>query len=375
MGSLSLERCLMRPGESERARRSIVADDSYRVGIVGATGIGARYPDDPPPPFKNRVINSHVASLALVPRVEVVGVCDLAPELLDRFTESWSERWPNANTYTDYKQMLAAEKLDILAVATSEHRHADITVDGARAGVKGVFCEKPLATSMEDADRMIAACEENGVVLISGHTRRWRLLYHVVRDAVRAGAIGPLCTMVATLGGSRGMLFREGTHIIDAMCFLAESEPAQVFANVAEGYEDWDRYKGRGGKHPEDPALSGFILFRNGIRALYSGTRNSFLTVALQLSGPDGQIYFGLNDQAAKLLTRDPSTGDLVSRKLMPKQYQVFGLVAAYEELIDIIERSGPSVSPAREGRRTVQIMEGFLNSQQAGSRLVDVPA
>ena len=98
--------------------------------------------------------------------------------------------------------MLAREDLDILVVATSEHRHADITVDGARAGVKAVFCEKPLATSMEDADRMIEACEENGVVLISGHTRRWRRIYHTVRDA---------------------------------MCFFAESEPAQVFANVEEG--------------------------------------------------------------------------------------------------------------------------------------------
>ena len=59
----------------------------------------------------------------------------------------------------------------------------------------------------------------------------------------------------------------------------------------------------------------------------------------------------------------------------MPKRYQIFDLVAAYEELIDIIENGGPSVSPARDGRQTVQIMEGFLNSQQAGCRLLDVPA
>ena len=352
-----------------------MASKSYRVGIVGATGIGVRRPDAPPAPFKSEIINSHASGLALTPRVEVVGICDLAPELLDQFKESWGERWPDASTYTDYKEMLATEDLDILTVATSEHRHADITVDGARAGVKGIFCEKPLATSMEDADRMIQACEENGVVLISGHTRRWRLIYHTVRDAVRAGAIGALGTMVATLGGRRGMIFREGTHIIDAMCFLAESEPVQVFANLEEGFEDWDRYKGVGGSSPNDPGASGFIMFRNGVRALYCGTKNSFKTATLQLSGPEGQIYFGLNEHAAKLLTRDPATGELISRSLRPKSYQVFGLVAAFEELIDIIERDGPSVSPASEGRKTVQIMEGFLLSQQSGCRLVDVPA
>ena len=348
---------------------------TYRVGIVGATGIAAQRPDDPPAPFKNEIVNSHAACLALMPRVEIVGICDLVPELLDKFKQSWGERWPNANTYTDYKVMLAKDELDILIVATSEHRHADITVDGAGAGVKGIFVEKPLATSMEDANRMIRACEENGVALISGHTRRWRRLYHTVRDAIRSGAIGPLGTIVATNGGKRALLFREGTHVFDAICFFAESEPVQVFAKMEEGFEHWDRYKGVGGSSPDDPGASGFILFRNGVRALYCGTKNSFTNNTLLLSGPEGQLYFSLNDRSAKLLTRDLETGELVSRTLISRDYQVHALVAALEELIGIIENGGASVSPAREGRNVVQIMEGFLDSQQAGCRLVDVPA
>ena len=353
----------------------MLADKTYRAGIVGTLGIAARHPGNPLAPFGNEIVNSHIACLALVPRVELVGICDLAADRLDEFTESWGGRWPDTNTYTDYREMLDKEELDILTVATSEHRHADITVDGARAGVKGIFCEKPLATSIEDADRMIQACEANGVVLISGHTRRWRPLYHIVRDAIHDGAIGPLATMAATLGGPVAQLFRGGTHMIDAMCFFAESEPVQVFANVEEGYEDWDRYKGRGGVYPEDPGLSGLILYQNGIRALYCGTKDSFKTATLQLSGPEGQIYFGVNDHAATLLTRDPSTGEPVRRKLVPRQYQVFGMGAAFEKLIDIIEKGGSSVSSARDGRMTVQNMEEFLNSQQAGGRLIDVPA
>ena len=233
-----------------------------------------------------------------------------------------------------------------------------------------------MATSMEDADDMIQACEENGVVLIAGYTRRWRTLYHTVREAIRSGAIGPLRSMAATMGGNRGKLFFHGTHIIDSMCFFAESEPVQVFANLEEGYDDWDRYKGAGGRGSlKDPGASGFILFRNGVRALYCGTKNSFENNALQLSGPDGQIYFNLNDRAAKLLTRHAATGDLISRSLMPKEYQGHGMVAGFEELIDLIENGGDGVSPGREGRKTVQIMQGFLDSQQAGCRLVDVPS
>ena len=128
----------------------------YRVGIVGATWIAVRKTPDPPPPFDKDIGDaisiSHASTLAAMPNLELVAVCDLLPELLDDFKTTWADELPDANTYTDHREMLAAEKLDILVVATSDNRHADIVVDGAEAGVRGILCEKPLATSLEDAD-------------------------------------------------------------------------------------------------------------------------------------------------------------------------------------------------------------------------------
>ena len=211
---------------------------TYRVGIVGARDIVGRAPGPAPPPFRNEIILSHVASLALIPSAELAAVCRLDPTLHTQFESDWGGRWPSARLYTDYKEMLAQEDRDLLGVATPDNYHADITVDAANAGVKGIFCEKPLATRMEDADRMIRACEDNGAVLSVDHTRRWSALHHKVRDTVRSGAIGPLSTIEATLGGARAMLFRNGTHIIDSVCFYAESEPVQVFAHLEKGYDD-----------------------------------------------------------------------------------------------------------------------------------------
>ena len=59
---------------------------------------------------------------------------------------------------------------------------------------------------------------------------------------------------------------------------------------------------------------------------------------------------------------------------LVPAHYKVEGIEAGYRELIGLIEKGGTAVSPAREARKTVQIMMGFLKSHQQGSRLVDVP-
>ena len=168
-----------------------MGNSRYRVGIVGATWIAVRKTPAPPPPFANNIGNaislSHASTLAALPNMELVAVCDLVPELLDDFKSNWADDLPDANTYTDYREMLANENLDIIVVATSDNRHTDIVVDGAESGVKGILCEKPLATSLEDADRMIRVCEERGVPLHVNHNRRWNPLMHMVRDEIRSG--------------------------------------------------------------------------------------------------------------------------------------------------------------------------------------------
>ena len=353
-----------------------MASKTYRVGIIGGRDIAVGASKEAPtPPLRDEMYFSHTASLALMPRVEIVGFCDHHPELLDEIRGNWGSRWPDASYYTDYREMLAKENLDILTVATPDTLHAAMTIDGANAGVKGILCEKPMATSLEDADSMIQTCEEKGVTLSIGHNRRWSPLYHRVRDEIRSGSIGQLGTIVATLGGPRAMLVRNGTHMIDTICFFAESEPTRVFARLEEGYEGWDRYRGDGGKKAEsEPGASGFILFNNGVRALYGGTKNTFEMFSLQLSGPDGEIY--VNDRTAHLTTGDRrDLGEGRHQPLLPGQYQVHGMSAAYEELIDNIESGGAILDSAREARKVLKIIEAFLKSQQEGSRLVDVPS
>ena len=359
-----------------------MGDSRYRVGIVGATWIAVRHTGSPPPPFGNDIGNaisiSHAATLAALPDMELVAVCDLVPELLDDFKVAWTEELPDANTYTDYREMLEREALDILVVATSDNRHADIVVDGANAGVKGILCEKPLATSLEDADRMIRACAERGVPLHVNHNRRWNPLMHSARDEIRSGAIGELGSIVVSHGGPRAMLFRSGTHMIDAICFFADSEPAQVFGVVEAGFEDWDRYRGDGGRLPEnDPSASGVIVFENGVRALYDGSKDTILSSDfIRLRGSDGEISFNLDARGPAVVRKyDDEARVPVTHTLHPNQYQIQGLAATYMEMVEVIEKGGVGVSTAVEARKTLRIMLGFLKSQQEGNRLVDVPS
>ena len=115
---------------------------------------------------------SHTWAIGHVSEIEIAAGCDLDPARVERFRENWGNKWPDARLYGDYREMLESEDLDIVTVATPEHLHAEPTVAAAESGVRAIFCEKPLATSVEDADRMIAACEANGVILSVDYTRR-----------------------------------------------------------------------------------------------------------------------------------------------------------------------------------------------------------
>lgn len=363
----------------------------YRVGIIGLSGITSGAPQPPGPraawqgpkvgpPFGREIIISHAACLALMDNVELVGYCDIVPEMRNRFADTWGSTWPEAKAYDDYRKMLAEADLDILTVGTGDNRHGDMVVDGANAGVKAILCEKPLATTMEDANRMIQACEDNDVPLSVGHTRAWDPIYHKIRDMIRGGAIGPLASIIAIQGGARAMMFRNGTHILHGVTFFADADPTHASGVLEEGFDHWTEYKGDGGKLPaNDPAVSGMIFFENGVRAMYQCNKQTYGSSTLVLSGPEGEISFALN-AGYGILTKEDADGAEVVQVIKPiglvSSYQSMGYVAAYEELIALAEAGGKgrSVGSGQEARRVVQIMTGMLKSHQAGNSLVEVP-
>ena len=357
-----------------------MSERTYRAGVVGLgiVAVGRSMMSPPPPPFGREVMNRHVYTLSNLPNVDLVAVCDIMPQALERYRGLWGEDLPEVRTYTDLGEMLAKEDLDIVGVTTGDHTHAAATVQAANAGVKGIFVEKPLATSLEDADRMIEACEANGVLLNVDHTRRYRPLLHAVRQAIRDGAIGEPGAAVLSNFGHSATLFRNGTHFIDVLCFVVESEPVKVSAVLDEGFDHWDVYRGDGGRtRGNEPGAMATIIFSSGLRASYASTvHRSFQMVKMVVTGSEGHLEFDLGGDSYEVTTNGIGSeyGSGV-KTVVPKSYQTIGIPAGYLELIDMIENGGTSISPAREARKTVQIMMGFLQSHQQGSRLIDVPA
>ncbi len=326
----------------------------YRVGVIGCRGIGAR----------------HASGLVGLTNVELVAACDISQSTLESFKEHWKDEWPNIALYTDHQEMLARENLDIVTVATSDHRHADLVVNAANAGAKGVFCEKPMATSLVDADRMIEAVERNGAILSIDHTRRWQPLWrHTKEEVVGGGAIGPVQYIIGTLSGRRAMLFRNGTHLIDAICYFAESDPEWVVAELEAGYEDYWEYRGDGGHDPKtEPAVSGYIHFANGVRGFYAGGSKTTPAPKFRVEIVGATGYILIDNQKAIIQKGD------TSEAIKPPVWPVEGIPAGVQELVRLVDEGGEPLSSGKDGHKVVEIIIGFLESQRRDNAKVPIP-
>lgn len=344
---------------------------TYTAAIVGLSGIAARRArPDAEGLYPHPMPASHAASYAHHPQTRVIAGCDLKREFLDEFTATWGDVWPEARVYTDFREMLTAQRPDILSVVTSDHAHAQIVVDACRAGVPAIFCEKPIATTLEDADRMIAAAEESGTVLSIDHTRRWRPLWRMARQRLLDGAIGELQTITATMASPRAMLFRNGTHLIDMVRYFAGARPEWVFAALEPGFETYGVYGGDGGRNAAlEPGVQGFIQFENGVRGLVNLHKTGAHPFTIELLGSTGRMLIG-----------DPRGASLyvgaTEERLYPPDAALANIPGGIAEIVRILDGSGETVSSTPdEARDVLAILLGFLKSQVAGNARIEISA
>lgn len=315
---------------------------------------------------------SHASALARIPGARLVAACDTNPARLEAFVRTWGATWPDLRTYRDASAMLAEEAIDALGVCTPDDRHADIVVDAAEHGVRAILCEKPLATSLADADRMVAAVEANGVVFAVDHTRRWDPFYARAKELIAAGRIGPVRSVVATIHGERAMLFRNGTHALDLMCWYAGAPPVRVFARLDPPDFDAGGYRGDGGHDPtSEPGASAYVEFANGVRGHFNGITGRAAFTEWDVLGDAGRIRIGPG--LAELWTLDDATGEIVLRPFPATMLMTGGIQAAWEELFAAPSGTGSTRSTIHDGRQAVALIEAILASHRAGG-LVDVP-
>lgn len=211
--------------------------------------------------------------LTTIDEFELTAVCDTLEANAKKAADE-----TGAKMYTDYDAMLAAQKPDVVAICTPNASHAPQTIAAAKAGVKGVYCEKPMAVEMAEARAMVAACEKAGVALVVNHQRRLGSDLTHARAIIESGAIGEVKLIRANNAGD---VLSDGTHAIDSVLWLAGDVDAkwvfgQVHREVDENMRaqaaEQSRKTGFGVEagyrfgHPVENGGMGVVMLQNDLR-------------------------------------------------------------------------------------------------------------
>lgn len=238
-----------------------------KIGIIGCGGIAN---------------GKHMPSLKVLPNVEMVAFCDIVEEKALKAAKEFGTE--NAKVYTDYKELLNDPEIQVVHVCTPNKSHAHISIDSLYAG-KHVMCEKPMAKTAADAERMVDAAKATGKKLTIGYQHRHKAESTYLKNVIDRGDLGEIYFAKSYAVRRRGTpnwgvflnedeqgggpLIDIGTHSLDLTLSLMNNyNPKMVVGtkykkltdpNCANPWGSWDV-----NQHTVEDSAFGFIVMEDG---------------------------------------------------------------------------------------------------------------
>jgi predicted dehydrogenase len=215
--------------------------DTVRVGVAGLGYWGPNL----------------ARNFAALPECELAWCCDASESARER----WAATFPGTRFTADLDDLLADPDLDAIVLATPVPSHGELAETVLRAG-KHCFVEKPLAQSVADAERAVAAARESGRTLMVGHLLEYHPGVTKLKEIADSGELGPIHYIYSNrlnlgkLRADENALWSLGAHDISVVLHLAQEEPFEIEARgesyMRPGIED---------------VVFGFLRFPSGLAA------------------------------------------------------------------------------------------------------------
>ncbi len=325
-------------------------DQPLRVAIAGCHRMLDRTPAN----------HNWAAAFAAVPETRVVAVFDKGAATRRAFVDCWGE----LAVYDDYPRMLREIQPDLVCIATRQTMHADQIEAAAEAGVRGILCDKPLATTLGEVDRIVAACAGHEIRFAFGLDRRWYAYYRAVSRLLRGGAIGDVRSVVAY-----GLvnLVNHGCHWYDRVLELAGD--AEV--DWVSGWVDPLESEPADSRRRLDPPGRVQIRFVNGVEASLSpaGYVQGF-DPGFDVVGSRGRFAILSDGADTRLWTVADDGRTPVSRPFEPVAH-IPHWPLIVEDLVGAVRERRPTACDVHHARRATEI--GFAahhSHRQGGARV-----
>jgi len=287
--------------------------------VIGLGRIGSRFDEEP----GRDAVWSHVGAYqACADEVRLVGAVE--PRQDNRI--AFGERCPGVPVMETAEALFATVQPDIVSICTPYGSHAAVLDTSLSCdSVKAIWCEKPLAGSLEESERMVAACQSRGVPLVVSHVRRWMPLWQRMADRIRNGDVGDLVSLRVAMPNR---LFSIGSHAIDLALMLGGRAADAVALPIPSLEEDGE------------PAVSALVAFESGASGVVQVTgRKANLVIEAEAFGTQGRLSAREDTGTLQLETFSPSS--------RYAGYETLG--DPVTEVVGDLDSSSPFVAIARE--------------------------
>jgi predicted dehydrogenase len=307
-------------------------------------------------------------------QVELVAVCDINTERANSVAQQYGVK-----AYTNYEELLASSTVEAVSVCTPNYLHAPISVAALNSGVH-VLCEKPMATSEEEAKAMIEAAKANGKKLMIGHNQRFVASHQKARELIEKGEIGKIYSFRTAFGhggpegwsvdGKDSWFFKKdeafigamgdlGVHKTDMLRYILNEEIVEVGAFVESNAKDF--------ANVDDNAVC-VLKTESGIIGTlaaswaYNGKEDNSTIVY----GEKGILR--LEDDPTYSLVAQYATGEVVNYELGKIQSNDEGGQSnshVIEQFVDAVAEDKESPVPGEEGLKSLAVILAALKSSQ----------
>ena len=335
---------------------------TYRAALIGCSRMGAfidHERNDPGP-------HSHAAAYVACKRTDLVACSDLRPEPMAEAGRLYGV--PFARQYTDYREMMVKEQPDIVSIATQPEQRAAIVIFAAQNGVKGIYAEKAMSASLEEADSMVKEVEDRQVAFNLGTHRRWHPGFDAMKEVIHSGHLGPLKSLILH---STGSLFNSASHGFDLLFHLSDDCPV----DAVQAQLNIDVNALEGDVLHEDPSGHGFLYFANGVTGYALNSGRGMEVEAVCRNGHLSSLNNGWEWELRETTGIDPRRGrPCLKRSHFPAFQPIPPVANIVMDLVHALD-SGQST---RGGVRTAlaghEVIFGFIESHRRGGIRVNLP-
>jgi len=317
----------------------------------------------------------HARAYSSHPEAELTMVCDLNGDRAREIAAKYGAR-----PTTDWREVAREESIDGVSVATPDFLHTEIAVGMAEAG-KHVLVEKPLATTVVDCEKIIAAAQRSGVKLMTAFHNRWHPVFHEAYRRVRSGEIGSPRYLYFRLSNTTlvplkmlawaersSVLWFLGSHAVDMTCWLIGERPARVYSVSRR-----EVLKGLGVDTPD--LFASTLEFPSGAVAMVENvwllpqTAPNVVDVKCELIGTEETMHLNTSHHAAFEIysTQGVKYADVMGAPLVHGKYHGFMLESLRHFADCVVHDQTPLVS-GEDGLEVTRVLCGIEESVRTGA-------